>query len=66
LLLRENVVIYGVTEEDYLKAVSVSEAHQIGVNEALAYVLMEKAEICKIYLFDKDFDAFKDISRIIE
>jgi predicted nucleic acid-binding protein len=66
LLLRENILVCEVSEEDYLKAISVAEDQQIGVNDALAYVLMKKEAIQTIYSFDKDFDTFTDISRIIE
>ncbi len=66
LLFRENILICEVSEEDYLKAISVTEDQQIGVNDALAYVLMKKEAIQTIYSFDKDFDTFTDINRIIE
>ena len=66
LLYRENVLICEVAQEDYIKAVSVAENHQVGVNDALAYVLMEKENMQEIYSFDKDFDAFTDIKRVIE
>lgn len=66
LLFRENILISEVSEEDYLKAISVAEDQQIGVNDALAYVLMKKEAIQTIYSFDKDFDTFTDINRIIE
>jgi predicted nucleic acid-binding protein len=66
LLFRENVLIYEVSEEDYFKAVSVTEDKRVGVNDALAYVLMKKVGIQKIYSFDKDFDAFSDIDRVVK
>lgn len=66
LLYRENVLICEVAQEDYLKAVSVAENHQVGVNDALAYVLIEKENIQAIYSFDKDFDVFMDIKRVTE
>lgn len=66
LLFRENILICEVSEDDYLKAISVSEDQQVGVNDALAYVLMKKKAIQTIYSFDKDFDTFSDINRIIE
>jgi predicted nucleic acid-binding protein len=66
LLFRENVLIYEVSEEDYLKAVSVAEDKRVGVNDALAYVLMKKVGIQKIYSFVKDFDAFSDVDRVVK
>ena len=66
LLLRENIQICDVTPDDYLSAVSIAEQHPVGLNDALAYVLMKRAEITKIYSFDKHFDRFQDITRITE
>ncbi|MEM3379061.1 MAG: type II toxin-antitoxin system VapC family toxin [Candidatus Bathyarchaeia archaeon] len=66
LLFLDNIVIYKVSKEDYLKALSIAEEQQVGVNDALAYVLMKEAGLNRIYSFDKDFDLFKDIKRIIE
>ena len=66
LLFRENILVCEVSKDDYLKAISVTEDQQVGVNDALAYVLMKKEAIQTVYSFDKDFDAFTDIRRIIE
>ncbi len=57
---------FEVSHDDYLNAISISEDRHIGVNGAIGYVLMKKETIHTIYSFDKDFDAFTDISRIIE
>ena len=66
LLLRDNITIHKISEEDYLKALSVAEDHQVGANDALAYVAMKELGLSTIYSFDKDFDIFPDIKRIIE
>jgi hypothetical protein len=66
LLLRENIQICDVTPDDYLSAVSIAEQCPVGLNDALAYVLMKRAEITRIYSFDKHFDCFKDVDRITE
>ncbi len=66
LLYRENVVICEVTQQDYLKAISLAEDYHVGTNDALAYILMKKENIQTIYSFDKDFDIFTDIQRVIE
>jgi predicted nucleic acid-binding protein len=66
LLLRENISIYEVSEQDYLNAVSVAENYKVGMNDALAYIIMGKAEMTKIYSFDKDFDSLPDIKRITQ
>jgi len=66
LLFRENILICEVSKDDYLKAISVTEDQSVGVNDALAYVLMKKMAIQTVYSFDKDFDTFADIRRTIE
>ena len=66
LLFRENILICEVSKDDYLKAISVTEDQSVGVNDALAYVLMKKMAIQTVYSFDKDFDTFAGIRRTIE
>jgi len=66
LLFRDNIVIHEVSEEDYLEALFTAEDHRVGVNDALAYVMMKEEGLRKVYSFDRDFDAFTDIKRIVE
>jgi predicted nucleic acid-binding protein len=66
LLLRENIQILEVTQDDYLNSVSISEQQHVGINDSLAYVVMKKLEIAKLYSFDKHFDCFPDVERITE
>ena len=66
LLHRQNISICEVAQEDSIKAVSIAEENTVGVNDALAYVLMKKQAIKTIYSFDKDLDAFTDIQRVIK
>jgi uncharacterized protein len=64
LLFRENLQILDVTEQDYVEAVSAAESFHVGVNDALAYVLMQKQGTAAIYSFDHDFDAFPEVQRL--
>ena len=66
LLYRENISICEVAQEDYIKAVSRAEDHAVGVNDALAYVIMKERALRTIYSFNKDLDAFTDILRVIK
>jgi len=66
LLLRENIHVCDVSQDDYLDAVSIAEQYPVGLNDALAYVMMKKAEISRIYSFDKHFDCFNEITRLTE
>lgn len=62
---KDNVTIFPVTKEDYLIAGEVSIKNEIGINDALALVLMSKKYISEIYSFDRDFDKV-DVKRIEE
>ena len=64
LCLRENITIVGVSYEDYVSALDEAERHEVGVNDALAYVTMKKHGADEIYSFDKDFDRFEDVKRL--
>ncbi len=64
LCLRENITIVGVSYEDYVSALDEAERHEVGVNDALAYVMMKKHGADEVYSFDKDFDRFEDVKRL--
>jgi predicted nucleic acid-binding protein len=66
LIYRENVLICEVTQQDYLEALAIAEDYHVGVNDALAYLMMKKEDIQTIYSFDKDFDIFADVQRVSE
>ncbi|MGD6850434.1 MAG: type II toxin-antitoxin system VapC family toxin [Candidatus Bathyarchaeia archaeon] len=66
LLFRENLLVCEVSQEDYLKAVTLAETYRVGANDALAYLLMKREGIATIYSFDRDFDVFTDIRRVTE
>ena len=66
LLLRRNILVCDVTQADYVSAVTEAEQHKVGLNDALAYVLMKKMEITKIYTFDNHFNCFSDVERLNE
>ena len=66
LLFRENIHFYEVSKEDYVSALSIMEQYHLGVNDALAYVLMRKNGAAKIYSFDKHFDCLPNVKRLTE
>jgi predicted nucleic acid-binding protein len=66
LLFRENIHFHEVSKDDYLTALSIAQQDPVGINDAVAYVLMNKTETVKIYSFDKHFDRFSDIERLTE
>ncbi len=64
LLQKENIRIIEVSKSDYLSALEVARRRLVGLNDALAYVLMKKLGVSEIYSFDKHFDLFPDVRRI--
>lgn len=64
LCLRENVGIIHVAREDFIEALEEAGSHEVGVNDALAYVLMKRNHLGELYSFDRDFDRFKDVRRL--
>ena len=47
-----------------MSALEVARGRLVGLNDALAYVLMKKLSVSEIYSFDKHFDLFPDVRRI--
>lgn len=69
LLQAPNVKIYEVTQEELKEAFELAERYtenKIGMNDLVTYVAMQKAGISEIYSFDKHFDQFGDVTRLIE
>jgi len=64
LCLRENIAIVDVSRENYIAALDEAERHQVGLNDAMVYVLMKRNNLDELYSFDKDFDRFKDLKRL--
>ena len=64
VLGRDNIEIYGVTVEDYERALPIASEFEIGANDCLAFASMQKHGLDEIYSFDKHFDRFKEISRL--
>jgi len=65
ILLRESIKFIDISKKDYLSAVEVAKKFKVGLNDALAYVVMKKMRIDEIYTFDKDFDRLPDVKRIV-
>ena len=63
ILAAETIEIVDVSRDLYLSAVPVALANRIGLNDALASVVMGEKEISEIYSFDKDFDRLENVKR---
>jgi len=64
ILLKSNIHVVEVSYEDYLTALSIAEKAVIGLNDALAYVIMLQKGVKEIYSFDKDFDKLDKTLRV--
>ncbi|ADC66510.1 PilT protein domain protein [Ferroglobus placidus DSM 10642] len=65
LLLAGNVKVFDVTKKDCLKAVKIAKEKDVGLSDAIAYVVMKKNSVGEIYSFDTDFDKL-DVTRVTE
>jgi len=65
LLLSGNVRVFDVTRRDCLKALKISREKNVGLCDAIAYVMMMKNNVNEIYSFDGDFDRL-DVRRVTE
>ncbi|RLE86483.1 MAG: hypothetical protein DRJ49_07790 [Thermoprotei archaeon] len=66
IIVSGNIRVYPVTLEDYESALPLAKEHGVSVNDALAYLIMKAHGIREIYSFDKHFDKFKDIVRVVQ
>jgi predicted nucleic acid-binding protein len=66
LLYATTLILLEPTKGNYLDAIEVAQEAAVGLNDALAYVLMKAMDMKEIYSFDRHFDQFDDIKRICE
>jgi len=65
LLLAGNVKVFDVTKKDCLKVLEIAKEKNVGLSDAIAYVIMKKNSVEEIYSFDSDFDKL-DVRRVTE
>lgn len=63
LLLARNVNVFDVTKKDCLEALKICRERNVGLSDAIAYVVMMKSGVDEIYSFDDDFDKL-DVRRV--
>jgi uncharacterized protein len=66
LLGLPNVVIVEPSRAMYESSVESSRSYSVGINDALAHIVMKRENISEVYSFDRDFDNFKDVNRITQ
>ena len=61
-----NLTITPTTDRQYRGALQLSETLNIGINDALAHLIMTELQIPEIYSFDKHHDNIPQTKRIIQ
>lgn len=63
LLLAGNVKMFNVTKKDCLRALEIAKEKDVGLSDAIAYVIMKKIGADEVYSFYSDFDKL-DVRRV--
>ena len=66
LILAPNVKLFGITERDCIEALRVAQEAEVGLSDALAYVVMRRVGVEEIYSFDRDFDRLEGVKRVTD
>lgn len=66
LLSTPSIRVFSVSRDDYLAAAEVAAQARVGVNDALAFVLMAANGVKEIHSFDRAFDKLPGIKRLEE
>ncbi len=64
LVYANTIEVLEPSKENFFEAIEVAEESAVGLNDAVAYVLMRSNEIDEIYSFDRHFDQLPDVKRI--
>ncbi|MFH0713220.1 MAG: type II toxin-antitoxin system VapC family toxin [Candidatus Micrarchaeota archaeon] len=64
ILSNKNIEIVSVTRESYDLAIELARNSELGINDALAVVIMQQREVSEIYSFDKDYDLVSGVIRL--
>jgi predicted nucleic acid-binding protein len=64
LLDLSNLDIVEPSKAMYETSIESSRSYNVGINDALAHIVMERENISEVYSFDGDFDKFKDVKRV--
>jgi uncharacterized protein len=56
LLFKQSISVAPVSREDYFAALREAKEGQVGLTDALAYVVMKERGLKEAYSFDRDFD----------
>ncbi len=65
LMMKESIEILDVVADDCKAAAILAKRYEVGVNDTLAKLLMDRNDLGEIYSFDKHFDTLQ-VKRITE
>lgn len=64
MLFAKNVKIFNVNRKGCLREFNTAKEDEVGLNDAIAWVIMMNNEVKEIYSFDRDFDKLKGVKRV--
>ena len=64
LLSLPNVLVVEPSKGQYEAAVEEARQSEVGVNDALAWLMMKETDVTEAYSFDRDFDKFH-VKRVV-
>ncbi len=59
VMMKDSIQILDVTADDYKTAAILAKRYEVGINDTLAKLLMDRNNIGEIYSFDKHFDTLQ-------
>ena len=66
IMLNDSIEVRQVDKPLYELAIGFAMDKKMGVNDALAAIIMQKENISEIYSFDSDFDDIQSVKRLTE
>jgi len=66
IVAKGNVEVVDVTRNQYMASVHAAEIYDIGVNDALAFNIMQDKGLVEVYSFDRHFDDLPGIERLTD
>lgn len=64
IVAKRSVEVVDVSKSLYISSIHAAGVHDVGVNEALAFSIMQEKGIDEIYSFDKHFDKLPGVKRL--
>lgn len=64
LIYANTIEVLEPSRENFFDVIEIAEESALGLNDAVAYVLMRTTGIEEIYSFDRQFDQLPDSTRI--